>query len=112
MFGWIFIAMLRQGTDLSVPVNRLSDAINRLITGRRHSIPRSHRSTFGRSDRPKSSVYVRHKSASAEKKSPDRPPRSKDFQARLDAILDKIKDKGYDSLSDEEKEFLFLASKK
>ena len=35
-----------------------------------------------------------------------------DYQAQLDHILDKIKQKGYDSLSDEEKEFLFQASKK
>ena len=34
------------------------------------------------------------------------------YQEQLDAILDKIKDKGYDSLSAEEKEFLFNASKK
>ncbi len=112
MFGWIFIAMLRQGTDLSAPVNRLFDTIQRLFSGRKRAIPRSYRSTSGRAERPKSPVYVRHKSSGAEKKSPERPPRSKDFQARLDTILDKIKDKGYDSLSDEEKEFLFLASKK
>ena len=37
---------------------------------------------------------------------------SLDHQTQLDQILDKIKQKGYDSLSDEEKEFLFQASKK
>ena len=35
-----------------------------------------------------------------------------DDQARIDAILDKIKEAGYDSLTKEEKEFLFKASKK
>ena len=35
-----------------------------------------------------------------------------EYQERLDAILDKIKQKGYESLSEEEKEFLFNASKK
>ncbi len=33
-------------------------------------------------------------------------------QERIDQILDKISQKGYDSLSEEEKEYLFLASKK
>ncbi|MEO0627363.1 MAG: DUF6576 domain-containing protein, partial [Bacteroidota bacterium] len=33
-------------------------------------------------------------------------------QEELDAILDKIKERGYDSLSDEEKAFLFKASEK
>jgi membrane associated rhomboid family serine protease len=37
---------------------------------------------------------------------------SKDTQARVDEILDKIKQKSYDSLTKEEKEFLFNASKK
>ena len=34
------------------------------------------------------------------------------FQERLDAILDKIKQQGYESLSQEEKDFLYQASKK
>jgi hypothetical protein len=34
------------------------------------------------------------------------------YQQRLDKILDKIKDSGYESLSVEEKEFLYNASKK
>jgi hypothetical protein len=33
-------------------------------------------------------------------------------QEQLDAILDKIKQHGYENLSTEEKEFLFNASKK
>ena len=37
---------------------------------------------------------------------------NKNYQERLDGILDKIKKSGYDSLSKEEKEFLFNASKK
>ncbi|MEM6770020.1 MAG: DUF6576 domain-containing protein [Bacteroidota bacterium] len=40
----------------------------------------------------------------------DKPVRS--HQEELDAILDKIKDKGYNSLTKEEKDFLFRASNK
>ncbi|MFN8350547.1 MAG: DUF6576 domain-containing protein [Flavobacteriales bacterium] len=35
----------------------------------------------------------------------------RDKQARVDAILDKISRSGYDSLSKEERDFLFKASK-
>jgi len=34
------------------------------------------------------------------------------YQEQLDKILDKIKQDGYDNLTDEEKEFLFQASKR
>ena len=34
------------------------------------------------------------------------------FQEKLDAILDKIKQQGYENLTAEEKEFLYEASKK
>ena len=34
------------------------------------------------------------------------------FQEKLDAILDKIKAQGYESLSQEEKDFLYEASQK
>ena len=37
---------------------------------------------------------------------------NRSHQERLDEILDKIKQSGYDSLTDSEKEFLFNASKK
>jgi len=46
---------------------------------------------------------------------PSRPPTSKASKAtqdEIDAILDKISDRGYESLSKEEKEKLFNASKK
>jgi hypothetical protein len=36
----------------------------------------------------------------------------KDHQERLDSILEKIKEQGYENLSPEDKEFLFRASKK
>ncbi len=101
--GWYFIHALRNGTDLSRPVNNLLERIatffRELFAGRR----RSH-------------IRVRHankkpSSASAKKQnglSPDDPA----YQRKLDRILDKIRDRGYESLTREEKEFLFRASKK
>jgi len=101
-FGVIFISMLRRGRDLSVPMNNASDALKRLFTGRRSSVP----------VRKRSKVFVRHRSTTQERASEGRQPTSMEYQERLDSILDKIKDHGYDSLTTEEKEFLFQASKK
>ena len=39
-------------------------------------------------------------------------PQDLSFQEKLDAILDKIKAQGYESLSQEEKDFLYEASQK
>ena len=58
--------------------------------------------------RPKVKVSYRNEST-AQKKPPGKPPVSQD---ELDAILDKISAGGYESLTKEEKEKLFNASKK
>jgi hypothetical protein len=116
-FGWIYILLLRQGRDLSAPVNQFFDWVSGLFAGNRRKV-RRHRptqvfarhSSVGTSRRRHSEVA----STTAGSQSQVRENRNlgKDHQERLDAILDKIKQKGYDSLSAEEKEFLFLASKK
>jgi len=102
VFGWIFVSMLRRGNDISVPINSFFDSVSRLMSGKKRLPPL--RST--------SKVYVRHKTSAPKKSTSDKASRTKDHQERLDQILDKIKDNGYDSLTAEEKEFLFLASKK
>ena len=105
LFGGIFVWQLRQGSDWSVPVNNLLESIENFFRG------------LGRG-RNKSELRVDYRN-------PQRPktPRSRkgnsvtddhnlSHQERLDAILDKIKKSGYNSLDEEEKEFLFKASKK
>ncbi|MCB0704380.1 MAG: rhomboid family intramembrane serine protease [Saprospiraceae bacterium] len=102
-FGWLFVYQLRQGNDWSGWVNRLLDRLseffNNLITGRR---------------KPK--VVYRNPEAGAQRRTKRPKGRAasdpESHQAKLDAILDKIKQSGYDSLTTEEKEFLFNASKK
>ncbi len=100
-FGWIFVSSLRQGSDLSVPVNRLLSWFERLFRGR----------PSGDRRRSTSRVYVSHKTRPSQRAA-STSSRPKDEQEKIDAILDKIKEKGYDSLTAEEKEFLFQASKK
>lgn len=90
-FGAFFISQMRAGKDWSIPVNNLIDKI---------------RSFFGSlgTDRGSTTKRTKRKSDSSEM--------SISHQERVDEILDKIKAQGYESLTEEEKEFLFLASKK
>ena len=55
-------------------------------------------------------VKLKHK-ANGSSKRQQQNHRNKDEQSRVDEILDKISQSGYDSLSKEEKDFLFRASK-
>jgi hypothetical protein len=101
LFGFFYVRQLREGTDLAIPVNNLLNKIGSFFQGGE-----------ARPKKRKSSLNVKYR---AEKKSERKKPTSKDevsFQAKLDNILDKIKETGYESLTEEEKEFLFQASKK
>jgi membrane associated rhomboid family serine protease len=111
--GYMFIRLLQQGTDLSLGFNSVLDGISRLgsglFSGRRRPGPRvAHRQPQSagpadadraarRSRKPRSRVAVEEGIS--------------DKQARVDQILDKIGKSGYDSLSKDEKEFLFKFSK-
>ncbi len=102
-FGYLYIRELRKGNDWSKPVNHILDAILGFLGS--ISFGESHRKT------PLKKVY---KAKGKKPKSQARADTDDEdlFQERLDAILDKIKEHGYDSLTPEEKQFLFHASKK
>lgn len=87
LFGLLFIKTLQSGTDMSKPLNSLLNWIG---------------SWFSK----KSKLKVTHSNFQNPKSS--KPIHSK--QKELDIILDKISKSGYDSLSKEEKEFLFKYS--
>ncbi|GAB4487124.1 MAG: hypothetical protein OHK0019_01750 [Saprospiraceae bacterium] len=100
--GCWFVYQLRDGRDWSEPINRLLDRILRLFSPRRtrqkkvkRKTQPAFRATFGGA-----------KGSSASDTN------DLSFQERLDAILDKIKEKGYENLNQEEKDFLYEASKK
>ncbi|WP_116106867.1 rhomboid family protein [Lewinella sp. IMCC34191] len=123
--GFLFSWYLRRGTDLTAPV---ATAIER-INGFYHSILRpskDHRSRGpraafrgGRSvketaakERPS---FMRRAGGSSRSKPSSGGSGASDestlsHQEQLDAILDKIKEDGYNSLTKDEKEFLFRAS--
>ncbi len=90
LFGYLYIKQLKKGKDLSINFNNL---IQRLIN------------TFRRKNKFKK-IYKRAKSDyefNSEKATK---------QKEIDKILEKIANSGYDSLSKEEKDILFSASKK
>ena len=91
-FGWFFIYQLREGNDLSGPVNRLMDSLSNLFSSDKKA--------------RKTKLKVRYKKTSNQE------PESLSFEEKLDAILEKIKHSGYDNLTEEEKEFLYQASNK
>ena len=102
-FGWLYVRQLREGNDLSIPVNQFFDSITQFFT-----------SLFGSQPRGPKVVYKNPNPPKETRRRNRRPNHKTDLshQEQLDAILDKIKKSGYESLSQEEKEFLFNASKK
>jgi len=107
-FGFLFVRQLQNGVDLAQPVNAFLDSIGAFFS-----------SLFGGGRQSRRGPKVAYKNPnlkrrprSGNKSGNARSDSDQDYQERLDAILDKIKKSGYGSLSEEEKEFLFNASKK
>lgn len=103
-FGWLFATQLKQGNDLSAPINNFLD---RLINWYQ---------SFNTSKTKGPRMAYKNPKAKGAKRPRSKPNASSDssnsYQEQLDTILDKIKQTGYESLSEAEKEFLFNASKK
>lgn len=117
ILGYIFIRQLQDRSDMGTGLNRLLDNIKKYFTTRNQ--PKSRYSTQTRKEQTKQKT--KRKGPRMAYRNPDKQRDEEvrgerrmdvDDQAKIDAILDKIKEAGYDSLSKEEKEFLFKASKK
>jgi membrane associated rhomboid family serine protease len=92
LLGFLFIKLLKNGTDLGTPVYKISDFINNL-------------------KKPKSKMKVTYASyKQTEYKKTDYKSSDAINQAEIDRILDKIAESGYDKLTTEEKQKLFKAS--
>lgn len=88
LFGFIFVYLLKQGIDLSSYFYKKEGYKRKLPT----------------------KLKVVHKARAGQPKFTK--SQQQDLQSQVDDILDKINQKGYDSLTDEEKEILYKASKK
>lgn len=119
IFGWLFVYQLREGNDWSVPVNRLLDKIVSFFNNLRDGLDTDNRK---KKSRPGPRMAYKNSEGSQRRRANSRSDRQRSHsitdlndlshQEKVDAILDKIKRSGYDSLSGEEKEFLFNASNK
>lgn len=94
-FGFIFIKLLQNGTDLSKIVSGVIDFFTNLFK-KDTSTPfkKVHKNYSKPLEKSVSKIVTKDKS-----------------QQQIDEILDKISQSGYDSLSKEEKEFLFKVGK-
>lgn len=99
IMGWVYYSQIGEENDLETRMNRLFDWIGSLFT-------------FNTAPRRKSPLTVKYKSDKIKNMSEYRADSEEVMQQKVDAILDKIKKKGYDSLTDIEKETLYQASKK
>lgn len=88
-FGFLYIKLLQNGTDLSKIVSFVTELPNRKNKSRLKTV---HKNTSRPA--PKSKIVIKDKK-----------------QQQIDEILDKISRSGYDSLSQEEKDFLWRAGK-
>jgi len=89
LFGYAFIYLSKEGYDLAKPTN---DILNYFL------------SFFMKTNQPKA-TYVNEKFKNKKQFIPKKP--NKETQQKIDAILDKISQSGYDKLTKAEKEFLF-----
>lgn len=93
LFGFIYIKVLQSGTDLTKPFSAILDF-------------------FATFFKPKKKTPFKKVHRNDTKKSVNSFQDNKDVtQKQIDDILDKISKSGYDSLTKEEKEFLFKAGK-
>lgn len=95
LMGWIYMTQLKQGTNIGSWVISFISFFKSLF-------------------KPQPKIKVTHRSGNRRpaKKSSKAEKSEKTPQAEIDAILDKISEKGYESLSKDEKQKLFNASKK
>lgn len=97
LIGFLFISQMQKGVDLGKPITKTFDFVQGFFT-KRPKIKVTYNNT---------SSTTRGRSSSTEY-----PSGQKANQEEIDLILDKISASGYESLSKEEKQKLFNASKK
>jgi hypothetical protein len=95
-FGFVFISLLRQGTDLSLGISKfISFFVNRNSEKKQKTPFKKVHKNYNPSP-----TFTETRIVKKDK-----------TQQQIDEILDKISASGYDSLSKEEKDFLFRAGK-
>ena len=91
--GYLFANQYKKGKDFTLPISRFLDSIANLFKKRKHK--GAHKVVYKRTESDSDYNY-----------------RKTEESNKIDAILDKLKQSGYNSLSSEEKRQLFDAGKK
>ena len=108
VMGFVMATQLQRGNDLSAPVIGWIDSLSTFFKNLfKNERPKPRMSYKNPKVKQKAKAGGRKSTGHHQSDSGDL-----SHQEKLDAILDKIKQSGYDSLSKKEKEFLFNASKK
>jgi membrane associated rhomboid family serine protease len=113
--GFFYVAQLHKGIDIAKPITRLLSFLSQLFSGRTKTKAQK-KFSYQRGGNDK--AYAESRRAKQEAtttkahRASDTEGVAKTPESRLDAILDKIKLQGYNSLSQEEKDFLDKASQK
>lgn len=92
LMGYIFVSQLRRGNDLGAWISKTLQMLKYLGSRKPKSQFKTHRNTEPRQSRASGSSSQRVS------------------QEEIDAVLDKIKESGYESLTEHEKNILFRAS--
>ncbi len=101
VLGVWYALRIKQGRDITRPLNMVIDGIVGMFNGRSWSLPK-------RRVKPSASTPTSGQTSSSAGKYPD----DAVSEEELDIILGKIKAAGYDALTDEEKDKLFKASRR
>lgn len=105
---WFWLA-IKSGHDITSWINRCIDAVVMLFKKHPSKTPRNPNAEHG----PKYKYHKSTSSGSSTQQKDNTPSESSDFdEEKLDEILGKLKQSGYAALTDEEREFLFNASRK
>lgn len=94
ILGYFYATQLTKGKDIGSGFEKIVDGIANL---------------FKKDKKPKMKTVYKSKKPKKTREKVDKAKESK--QRKIDAILDKISKSGYESLSKEEKDFLFMAGK-
>ncbi|WP_378176610.1 rhomboid family intramembrane serine protease [Aquimarina sp. SS2-1] len=97
LFGYLYASQLKKGKDIGSWFEKFMDAVASLFKPRKKS--------------PLKTVHKAKKSKTTTSRKTTAPKAKSPNQAEIDAILDKISKSGYDSLTKQEKDFLFKAGK-
>ena len=100
LFGFIYAQQLGKGNDIGLWWERFADTVVGFFKPRPKSEKKAKMKTVYRNTKAHATASTVSKSMSKTEK-----------QIRIDTILDKISKSGYDSLSKEDKDFLFKAGK-